>query len=95
MSGGVVLRLRCCDLFGNSQGDWTDGIADQCGVDGNISADPLFCDAGTDDFTLDGHSPCAPGYNPDCGLVGAWPVACGQTPAEETTWGAIKAMLRE
>jgi hypothetical protein len=29
---------------GNGGGDWVGGIADQHGVRGNISADPLFCD---------------------------------------------------
>jgi hypothetical protein len=87
-------QLTCCDLFGNEEGDWVLFIADQYGVRGNIAADPLFCDAGSEEFTLYANSPCAPDYNPDCGLIGAWPVGCGQTAAEETSWGAIKAMFR-
>jgi hypothetical protein len=84
--------LTCCDLYGNPGGDWVGGVADQYGVRGNISADPLFCDPGGDDFRLQEGSPCAPGE--ECGLMGAWPVGCGGTPVEETSWGAVKALFR-
>jgi hypothetical protein len=50
-------------------------IADQYGVDGNISEDPLFCAPETEDFTLQDCSPCAP-YSPpneECSLIGACP----------------------
>ena len=70
------------------------GVAWQYGVEGNISADPLFCDPGGDDFRLQEGSPCGPDYNPDCGLIGAWPVGCGGTPSEATSWGALKALFR-
>jgi hypothetical protein len=93
--GGVPPELTCCDLFGNEGGDWVECVADQFGVGGNIAEDPLFCDPGNDDLTLDGDSPCAPLGNPDCGLIGAWPVACGATVAEGTSWGKIKAMFRD
>ena len=69
-------------------------MADQYGIRGNISADPLFCAPGEDDFRLQEGSPCAPDYNPDCGLIGAWPVGCGGTPTEETSWGSLKALYR-
>lgn len=68
--------LTCCDLFGNERGNWTDCIAGQYGVDGNISGDPLFCDAANGEFTLAENSPCAPDGNLVCGLIGAWPVNC-------------------
>lgn len=76
--GGVVPALACCDLYGNAGGDWVGCVADQQGVDGNISQDPLFCDPGAGDFTLRENSPCAPFSppNPECGLIGAWPVGC-------------------
>ncbi len=88
------VTLSCCDLVGNAGGDWVGSIADQYGVDGNICEDPLFCGAGCDDLALHADSPCAPEHNPDCGLVGAWPVGCEQAPIEVTTWGAIKALFR-
>lgn len=84
--------LTCCDIHGNAGGDWTGAIAGQLGINGNISADPLFCDPAADDFTLRGDSPCAPGG--ECGLIGAWPVGCDPTPAVESTWGAIKSLFR-
>jgi hypothetical protein len=89
--------LACCDLFGNAAGDWVGCIAEQYGVDGNISEDPLFCAPADGDFTLHCESPCAPFSppNPQCNLIGAWPVGCGGTPALQTTWGGIKTLFRE
>jgi hypothetical protein len=88
--------LTCCDVYGNAGGDWIDGIAGQCGIDGNISEDPLFClDENPDEpYTLHTDSPCAPENNPECGQIGAWGVACAVTPVEATSWGSIKAIFR-
>jgi hypothetical protein len=73
--------LECCDIFGNEGGDWDGCIADQYGINGNISKDPLFCDPANGDLTLNVNSPCAPFSPPNegCDLIGAWPVACGTT----------------
>jgi predicted outer membrane repeat protein len=90
---GTVILL-CCDLYGNPDGDWTEGIADQHGINGNISMDPLFCEMANDNCTLDAASPCAPANSGSCGLIGALPVACGSTAVQLTTWGAIKAKFR-
>jgi hypothetical protein len=88
-------ELSCCDIFGNAGGDWVGTIADQYGVNGNICEDPLFCDPESGNFELDAASPCAPFSppNPECDLVGAWPVGCG-TPVAPNTWGRIKALYR-
>jgi predicted outer membrane repeat protein len=93
-SEGSSAWLSCCDLFGNAGGDWAGFIADQYGTSGNIALDPLFCDAPGNDLTLEAVSPCAPAYNPVCGLIGAWPVACGGTPTSPVTWGALKNVFR-
>ncbi len=88
--------LTCCDLFGNAGGDWVGCISDQYGPNGNIWLDPLFCgDANPDaPYVLDADSPCTPA-NSGCGeLIGAWPVGCGTTPVESTSWGTIKGMFR-
>jgi hypothetical protein len=70
--------MTCSDVHGNAGGDYVDCISGLMGVDGNQSADPLFCDASSDDFTLHAASPCAPANAPaGCGLVGAFDVACG------------------
>lgn len=90
------VTLSCCDIFGNEGGDWVGHIADQYGQAGNISLDPLFCDAEEGDFTIAAESPCAPfnPLNPECDLVGAWPVGCGGTPVKIMTWGDVKASYR-
>jgi hypothetical protein len=91
--------LTCCDIYGNTGGDWVGCIADQYGVNGNFSADPKFCDTLTGDFRVEDCSPCMPGYHPDgydCGgVIGAYGsgCACGAA-AEPSTWGSIKAIFR-
>lgn len=92
--GTTTATLSCCDLYANDGGDWVGSVSGQYGSNGNISAHPLFCGPGNEGFTLHANSPCAPDSNPDCGLIGAWPVGCSDTPIEKTTWGAVKAMFR-
>jgi hypothetical protein len=72
------VSLHCCDIYGN-------GSDEIFGTDlgGNFSADPLFCDAASYDYTLDANSPCLPGGHPqgvDCGLIGALGMGCGAPP---------------
>jgi parallel beta-helix repeat protein/predicted outer membrane repeat protein len=89
--------LTCCDVYGNAGGDWVGCIADQFGVNGNISEDPLFCDPDNGDFTIRSDSPCAPFSPPneECDLIGASPVGCSPpTATRQTTWGRIKATYR-
>ncbi|MBD3335675.1 MAG: hypothetical protein GF355_09180 [Candidatus Eisenbacteria bacterium] len=76
--GGVVAEgpepvLVCCDGYGNNGGDYL-GMADPTGTNGNISADPLFCDPDHDDYHLAADSPCLPEHN-DCGVLMR---ACGE-----------------
>ena len=53
---------------------------DQTGSNGNISEDPLFCDALEGDYRLRLDSPCTAANSPEgCGLIGALPVGCGIT----------------
>jgi len=84
------VTLSCCDLFGNAGGDWTGCISTQLGQAGNIELDPRFCDAAGGDLGLLPESPCAPFSepNPECDLIGAWPVGCmGQHVPESITLG--------
>jgi parallel beta-helix repeat protein len=68
--------LTCCDVYGNAGGDWVDCIAGQGGINGNFSADPLFCDTANGDLHIFAGSPCAPANN-SCGiLIGALDVGC-------------------
>ncbi|MFC1573297.1 right-handed parallel beta-helix repeat-containing protein [Candidatus Eisenbacteria bacterium] len=83
--GGTV-TLSCSNIYGNGGGDWTEDIADQFGVNGNISEDPLFCEPILPErhLQLQVESPCAPNSppNPECGLLGAWPVGCDSIPPD-------------
>lgn len=91
--GGGDPSLSCSDLFGNTGGDWVGCVANQAGMNDNFSDDPLFCDAGFDDYTLAANSPCLDA--PGCGLVGALGEGCGGTTGVEVvTWGGIKKMFR-
>ncbi|MFC1572566.1 right-handed parallel beta-helix repeat-containing protein [Candidatus Eisenbacteria bacterium] len=69
--------LTCCDLYGNGSGDWTDCIASQYGMNGNISLDPVFCDDSSEELTVAYCSPCNEEMNPGCGQIGAWERGCG------------------
>ncbi|MFB3908853.1 MAG: hypothetical protein ACE15D_10660 [Candidatus Eisenbacteria bacterium] len=90
-SAGSQPTLLCSDVYGNAGGDWVGCIQDQAGEEGNISEDPLFCGDEEDDYTIASGSPCAPQHDPDCGLIGAWPVGCdGPVPVVVTSWGRIK-----
>jgi hypothetical protein len=71
-----VAALTCCDVYGNTGGDWVGALEGQEGINGNFSILPFFCDASADDFHLMDISPCAPANN-SCGvLIGALDVAC-------------------
>lgn len=104
VAGGAVHQegtggstLTCCDVFGNSGGDWTGSIADQLGTSDNFSADPLFCGEGNtgEPYSLHDGSPCLPENSPCGELVGAFAQGCGRMPpVEGAGWGAIKAMCR-
>ncbi|MFH1311609.1 MAG: hypothetical protein ABIJ00_00105 [Candidatus Eisenbacteria bacterium] len=97
-----VPALICCDIYANEGGDWVGGIADQYGLGGNFSADPLFCGASGYlycNLVVEDCSPCLPGNHPDgydCGdIIGAYGAGCAcGTATEPTTWGAIKSMYK-
>ncbi len=84
--------LTCCDIFGNTDGDWVGEIAGQYGIDGNISLDPLYCDVGAYNLKIDETSPCAPENNPECGLIGALDVGCYSSGIAET-WNVDRLRL--
>jgi hypothetical protein len=72
--------LDDCNLYANRGGNWTDDIAGQLGVNGNIGADPLLCDPCEipANVNLVSDSPCAAANS-----------ACGQeigAGTEDPTW---------
>ena len=70
-----TIEPLCCDFFGNDGGDWNGDLADYLGIDGNIAADPRFCDAGAGDLTLRSGSPCSESQS-GCGRIGVFGVGC-------------------
>jgi len=70
-SGGADIQASCTDFHGNIPGAFGGGIPDQVGTQGNIDADPLFCDAEEESLHLDVDSPCLPGGNACNLLMGA------------------------
>jgi hypothetical protein len=74
----AVMNFTCCDVFGNSAGDFVGCLTGVDLEDENFSANPLFCgSAGEfsdpqvfgDRFTLSPGSPCLPSAS--CKLIGA------------------------
>jgi hypothetical protein len=74
--------FSCNDVYGND-GDQYGGVADPTGTDGNISADPLFCEQAAGNFNIDSTSPCAPDHSGGCGLIGALSANCISDPVPE------------
>jgi hypothetical protein len=69
---GYLLTCGCNDLWANATNYW--GVSDQTGLNGNMSLDPMFCDAAATNFTLHGSSPCLDA--PGCGRMGALGEGC-------------------
>jgi hypothetical protein len=73
------IAVKGCNVYGNTEGDWTGCISDQAGINENMSADPLFCDTGNGDYHINASSPCAPANNSAGVLIGALVVGCTPT----------------
>jgi hypothetical protein len=91
------LYINCTDIFSNQGGDYTGCLSEEEGINGNFSADPLFCDGENGDYTLHEDSPCLPGNHPDgyeCDLIGAWPEGCPTTSVSEHSYARPGSLLR-
>jgi hypothetical protein len=98
-SAGAILCLHStvlttsCNLFWENDAPIDDHVTSWCqfiGQNNNLIADPVFCDANADNFTISGNSPAAPNDPSGCGLRGAFPVGCGAVSVEAVSWGHIK-----
>jgi predicted outer membrane repeat protein len=74
--GACGVELTCCDIYGNSGGDWVGCIGSQYGINGNFSTDPLFCDRNNEDYHVAALSDCLPGNNPCAVLIGSLGLGC-------------------
>ena len=83
----ATYAVHCTDFHGG----WSGCAADWLGNDGNIDADPMFCDPEAGEFTLHASSPCL-GVNNDCGTMGLYDLGCGTTGVEDASFGAVKAL---
>ena len=88
----------CNDSWGNVGSDYHPDC-DPTGINGNISANPCFCDRANGDYSIASESPCAPANSGGCGLIGALDVGCTATGVQEgsselSTWGSIKQMFK-
>ena len=79
-------QITCTDIYGNPGGDWTGVIADQLGVNGNMSVDPVFCDTASD-YTISGGSPCSPANNSCEVMIGAEPIGCDCVDSDGDAYG--------
>ena len=67
---GSAPEVNCCDIYGNSEGNWVGVLDGLDTLNGNFSLDPEFSDFGTRDLRLNAGSPCLPAAT-GCGQVGA------------------------
>jgi parallel beta-helix repeat protein len=87
----LAIMFSCCDLYGNTGGDWIGCIAGGESINGNISQNPLFCDPDNGDFMLVANSPCLPTNNSCNEQIGANGMGCDAIlpiPAI-SVWGTI------
>jgi len=85
--------FSCCDIFGNTTGDWIDCISGYSGSDNNFSEDPIFCDITSDDYHPSSESPCAPENNECDQLIGALVPGCGWVSIQPETMFAVDAQI--
>jgi hypothetical protein len=94
---GGIYSISCCDVWNNGPAgglNYAGAIADQTGVGGNISADPLFCGAAVDNFSLMEGSPA---LAQGCGTMGArsTPGCAAPDAVGKTTWGELKSIYKK
>jgi len=77
VDGTAGPTVTCSNSFGNTLGNWTGCVADLEEINGNLTANPEFCDIASRDFHLAQNSQCAPANNFCADQIGALGVGCG------------------
>jgi FlgD Ig-like domain len=72
-TNGATVSATCTDIYGPPEFSWVGCLAGQLGLNGNISSNPVFCDAANGDFRLSSISPC---LDTPCGTMGAFGLGC-------------------
>jgi hypothetical protein len=81
---GIADNIACTDIYGNAGGDWTPNIASYASMNNNFSADPMFCNPATGDWSVSVGSPCAEAFNPCNATIGALGASCGYVCGDAT-----------
>ena len=71
------VEIVSTDMYDLSGSEWDSCFAAFQGINGNFSADPLFCDPENGDYSISALSPCAPAHNSSGRYIGALKVGCG------------------
>jgi serine protease len=87
------LQVTCNLGWHNAGGNFDLGPSCDPAQGQNIVSDPAFCDPENGDYSLAPSSP-ANGQVPGCGLIGALPATCADTPVRSSTWGRLKSLYR-
>lgn len=72
IAGYGPVTTQCCDVWGNTGGDWTGLLAGQLTYEGNLSVNPMFCDPQAGVYTLADDSVCLPDNNICVAQIGAF-----------------------
>ncbi len=87
---GATATFRNNLAWANTGGDGTGDCPTWWQTNGNIVADPLFCNPAAGDYTLADSSVALTDPN---GPMGAFSTpGCHEVPVKPTTWGRLKAL---
>jgi hypothetical protein len=88
----ATFELRNNLAWSNVGGDGNGSCADWTSANGNLAADPLFCDQPGGDYSLAARSPA---LTHPAGPIGAFPTAgCGAMESKPLTWNRISTLYQ-